>query len=273
LRTNQALLGVVANIEHYTFTGATAVNFAADGADNRITGTGKNDTLLGSGGNDTLNGGAGADNLVGGTGNDTYVVDNAGDKVDETGGDGPATVQSSISSILGAGIENLTLTGAGAINGTGNALDNILIGNSGANLLDGGDGKDTMAGGLGNDTYVVDAVGEQVTEGLNAGTDLGKSSVSFTLGDNIENLTLTGPDAIDGTGNVLANTILGNEAANQLSGAGGNDKLTGNGGGDTLDGGTGKDTMAGGLGNDTYVVDVAGETVTEAANAGTDTVK
>src|SRR5262245_41280419 len=83
LRTNQALSGIITGIEHYTFTGAAAVNFTADGAANRLLGTAKNDTLNAGGGNDTLDGKAGADILVGGDGDDTYVVDNAKDVVDE----------------------------------------------------------------------------------------------------------------------------------------------------------------------------------------------
>ena len=96
--------------------------------------------------------------MFGGTGNDTYVVDNAGDVVNETGGDGTDTVQSSVSFSLAdpvhaiGGIENLTLTGTAAINATGNALDNVLIGNSGNNVLIGGAGADTLDGGGGTDT-------------------------------------------------------------------------------------------------------------------------
>ena len=125
-----------------------------------LTGTGTANVLTGLGGNDTLNGGAGADTMFGGTGNDTYVVDNAGDVVNETGGDGIDTVQSSISFSLAdpvhaiGSIENLTLTGTGAINATGNALDNILTGNSGANILTGGGGADILNGGGGKDTFV-----------------------------------------------------------------------------------------------------------------------
>ena len=97
--------------------------------------------LIGRRGNDTLNGGVGADRMLGGLGHDTYVVDNIGDVVEESGGDGTDTVQASISFSLAdsvhaiGAVENLTLLGSAAINGTGNALDNVLIGNAGNNLL------------------------------------------------------------------------------------------------------------------------------------------
>jgi len=231
------------------------------------------DFLDAGGGNDLLNGGAEGDTLIGGAGDDTYVVDNASDGVQENASEGTDLVQSSITYTLGADLENLTLTGSSAINGTGNALNNVLTGNSGANTLSGGDGNDTinggtgndtMAGGIGNDTYTVDSASDTVTEAGSEGTDLVQSSVTFTLGSNVENLTLTGTGATSGTGNVLDNVLTGNIGANTLNGGDGND---------TLDGGANADTMVGGLGGDTYVVTGTGDVVTENFGSGNDTVQ
>jgi Ca2+-binding RTX toxin-like protein len=177
---------------------------------------------------------------VGGLGNDTYVVDNVTDTISETSAVAAEidTVRSSASFTLGVNVENLVLIGNAAINGTGNSLANVLTGNGAANTLNGGTGADKLIGGLGNDTYVTDG-GDTLTEAVNGGTDRVLSSVSLTLGANLENLTLTGNAAIDGTGNSLANVLTGNGAAN------------------ILNGGTGADKLIGGLGNDTFVFSTA----------------
>src|SRR4029078_10112854 len=101
--------------------------------------------------NDTLNGGVGSDTMIGGVGNDIYVVDAAGDTVTDATGEGTDTVHAGIRHTLRSNVENLTLTGTGAINATGNSLNNALIGNAGNNVLDGGAGNDAMSGGAGNE--------------------------------------------------------------------------------------------------------------------------
>lgn len=245
----------------------------ADDGDDELYGGAGNDDVIAYGGNDFLDGGSGVDWMVGGTGNDTYVVDDTSDSVIEYSGEGTDLVLASVTHALADHVENLTLTGSAAINGTGNGLNNVLIGNAAANVLSGGDGNDTldggagadtMAGGTGNDTYHVDNAGDVVVEATSEGTDQVIASINYTLGNNVENLTLVGASALTGTGNSLNNTIIGNEYANTLNGGGGND---------WLDGGVGADTLVGGSGNDTYVVDNAGDIVTELAGGGTDTVR
>ena len=238
-----------------------------------INGSAYQDVLYGYGGNDKLTGGAGSDTLVGGTGNDTYVLDTPSDVVTEYAGQGTDLVNASFHYTLETNVENLTLTGTGNINGFGNTLRNVLKGNSGKNWLNGGAGADTMAGGSGDDTYVLDNAGDVVTEALNAGTDTVMSSASYALGANLENLTLFGTAAINGTGNSLANVLTGNSGRNVLNGGSGNDTLRGGAGDDTLNGGAGADQLVGGAGNDTYVVDNAGDIVMEASSEGKDTVQ
>jgi Ca2+-binding RTX toxin-like protein len=183
---------------------------------------------------------------------------------------GSTITTASKTTILDATTSRLTLTGTGNINGTGNALNNYITGNDGNNILDGVLGNDILAGGKGNDTYIVDSIYDTVIEKANEGTDLVKSSVNWTLGANLENLTLTGSDNLSGTGNELANIIIGNYGNNALDGGAGNDTLEGNSGNDTLICGLGNDVMKGGAGNDTYYVDSTGDTISD--TSGTDTV-
>ncbi|MEY4765486.1 MAG: hypothetical protein RI907_2159, partial [Pseudomonadota bacterium] len=255
-----------ANVENLTLTGTAAINGTGNGLDNVLTGNSAVNTLTGGVGNDTLIGGGSNDVLVGGVGNDTYVIDVATDTITENAGEGTDTVLSPVTYSIAAlpNLENITLTGTSAINATGNAQPNVLVGNAAANTLDGGTGADQMAAGAGNDTYVVDNAGDVVTENAGEGTDLVNASVTTTLSANVENLTLTGTAAINGTGNGLANVLTGNTAANALSGGDGND---------TISGGAGADAMTGGLGDDTFVVDNTADTVTEALNEGLDLVQ
>ena len=197
--------------------------------------TGGSDTIFGTSGPDTLAGTTGADTMVGLAGNDIYTVNNVGDVVRESAGQGTDTVRSTINYTLPANVENLTLTGTGSVKGIGNSLANVLTGNGGNNILNSGRGADTMKGGAGNDIYYVDNAGDVVSESSGGGTDLVRSSVSFSLGGKqVENLTLGGSGNINGTGNAFANVLTGNAGANVLNGGGGADTMKGGAGSDTF---------------------------------------
>ncbi len=159
---------------------------------------------------------------------------------------------------------------ADILNGLGG--NDFLDGGAGNDTLDGGIGADTLIGGAGDDLYIVDDLGDVTTEQLGEGADTVNAVLSWQLGDNIENLALTGTSAINGTGNALDNIITGNSAVNILSGNAGNDTLVGGEGSDILDGGIGSDAMLGGAGDDSYVVDSISDSVTEFAGEGVDTV-
>lgn len=247
-------LAALTNIENLSLTAAVNGSVTGNDLDNTLTATSGTNILTGAGGNDYLDGGAGADTMIGGTGDDTFVVSASTDVLSENSGEGTDLVISVVTHTLAANFENLTLTGATALNGTGNGSVNILTGNTGINSLNGMAGADTMIGGAGNDIYFVDDAGDVVIELSAEGTDSVQSGVGYTLADNVENLTLTGSGNNNATGNSAVNTLTGN---------------TGN---NTLDGGAGADDLNGGTGNDTYLVDDAGDTVTEAASAGTDLV-
>ena len=209
-----------------------------------LTGNELVNALFGNVDDNILNGGRGADRMEGGAGNDIYYVDHVGDAVVEAPVPGNDTIRTTLSYVLSNAllVETLEAIGAAKVNLTGNFFNNQLLGNIANNILDGSIGADAMRGGAGNDTYLVESGGDVVDELANggAGIDLVKSSVSFNLGrathskGNVENLTLVGPNAIHGTGNGLANIIVGNARNNTLNGALGNDTLTGGGGSDNF---------------------------------------
>ena len=265
---------ILGTVENLILLGTDDIDGAGNASANGITGnTGSNilmglagdDTIQGLGGDDGLEGGAGKDVLRGGAGNDTYVLDSSVDTIDEEGNPDSAdsvrsTVTVDLGTVGGGALEHATLVGGRAASATGNDADNSLTGNGATNVLDGRGGADTMSGGNGGDTYVVDSLADIIAEdnaGRAGGIDTVKASFSFVLGADVEKLTLTGTDDIDGTGNGFNNTLLGNDGNNRL------------------DGGAGRDTMTGGKGDDTYVVDAAGEAVREtiAEGGGVDTVE
>jgi Ca2+-binding RTX toxin-like protein len=250
--------------------------------------------------------------MEGGAGDDTYVVSSAGDAVIEESGGGSDTASSALisvdlSSASGsfANVENATLTGSLNLDLGGTAGTNVLGGNAGKNLLsgldgddalmggggnddlrggdgadvlDGGSGSDTMIGGNGDDRYVIDVLGDVVTElaGAGTGSDTAQSAVlSLSLASyaNVENLALTGSASLNLTGNAGQNTLTGNSGNNTLIGGGSADRLVGGNGNDVLNGGAGSDTMAGGAGDDRYTIDLGLDRISELAGEGIDEVR
>jgi len=200
-------------------------------------------TLTGTSGADTLSGGAGSDTLSGLAGNDVLNGNGGNDRLD-------------------GGIGNDTLAG-----GAGN------------DRLDGGGGADKMSGGADDDSYVVDNAKDVITENAGEGADAVESSVTYTLANNVEYLTLTGTAAINGTGNTLANLLRGNSANNTLNGGAGTDILEGGAGNDTLtdtsgaalfNGGAGADLLTGGAGAQIFLGGQGNDTL--ATGAGNDIV-
>lgn len=294
---------------------ALANKLTVNGANNTVVANAGNDTITVNNdtGTNSLSGGAGNDIYIIGNATDTITGElaTAGetDSVQFGGATGTFT--------MGLNVENITLTGTANIGAIGNASNNIMTGNSGNNTLAGGDGNDTLtssdgddtldggngndtltggaatllntlSGGAGNDTYIVvnatDTItGELATVGETDNVQFGGTVVNstFTMGANVENITLTSAVAINATGNASTNIMNGNAANNTLSGLDGNDNLNGNAGNDTLNGGngndiltggTGDDTMVGGANDDTYSVDSINDIVNEIGGTGVDTV-
>jgi serralysin len=234
---NDTLYG---NLDNDTLSGGGGNDslYGGWGDDVLYGGAGK-DSLSGAGNNDTLTGGADADTMSGGAGNDLYSVDNAGDRVVELANEGVDTVYAAVSHTLAANVEHLALTGASAINGTGNALANLITGNSVRNVLSGLDADDTLRGADGNDS-LYGGLGWDRLEGGN------------------------GWDRLDGgNGN---DTLYGNIGNDNLNGGAGNDSLYGGWGDDSLYGGAGKDSLKGEGGNDVFVFKAAADSAPTAAD-------
>ena len=231
--------------------------------------------IVGSNGDDTFNGGWGDEQFVMLGGNDTVNGGDGWDSVrfDRVGmggvtvdlGAGTATgsyngnafshTLSSIEVVLGSSAEDI-ITGSSSFNRLqGGGGNDTIYGVGGINIIDGGEGADTMIGGTGNDSYIVDNVGDIVIENSSrGGRDGVMSSISYTLTDFVENLTLAGSANINGYGNDLNNIINGNSGNN------------------ILDGGAGADGMIGWDGDDTYYVDNIGDSILESSGGGTDSI-
>ncbi len=289
--------------------GAGADRLAGGDGPDRLAGGDGKDTLTGGGGDDTLIGGAGADqlhgmggcnSLDGGLGDDTLVSVDWDAVLDGGDGNDLARIDRSASLVglvLGAGdvtdgsrttllrgIERLDVTGGAAADRlTGDAGADSLTGGAGDDTLDGGAGADRLAGGLGHDLYHVGNAGDRVVEAPGEGRDTVIAGIDHALAANVEVLVLAA-GALRGTGNELANLILGNDGPNILIGGAGDDTLVGGGGMDRLLGGDGDDGLdgasglgemdwlAGGAGNDAYRVDSAADVVVEAPGGGIDTI-
>jgi RTX calcium-binding nonapeptide repeat (4 copies) len=206
-------------------SGADELRGSADANDLR--GGSGDDEIRGADGNDIVIGGAGADILDGGAGQDLAGYRDASVGITASLAD---PTRNTLDALGDTYISIEGLSGSSHDDTLyGDTRANRLLGLLGNDLLDGAGGADTMRGGFGDDTYVVDHVGDRVIERSNEGQDLVRSAVSYVLADTVEDLVLTGPRAIAGTGNPLANVMTGNNAANVLSGRQGADVLTGGG--------------------------------------------
>ena len=308
----------------------------AGAGDDDLNGGASNDYLYAGSGDDIVDAGAGDDIIIGGDGegDDTYIGGSGIDTIKYTSAVAGITVNLALNtatSIAGndashigndnlSGIENI-ISGNYDDNLVGDVNKNVITGNAGNDTLDGGLGGDLLIGGSGNDTYILNdfftgygryksptywtKMSDQILEDKDSGIDTVRASLSYSLGNNLENLTLTGTANVNGTGNKLDNTITGNAGKNVLNGGAGNDTLNGGAGSDKIYGGSGNDILGGylfyddvllndpsflalldyekaysvdklygGLGDDLYVIDRYANTplIYEYRNQGVDTI-
>ena len=297
------------DVIHGTSSADTINGF--DGHD-RLFGEGGNDTLNGWGGDDRLDGGIGPDKMNGGPGNDLFIVDDPGDQIFDIGNSGIDTVEVRFAYTLpkhnldpyaGASVdntpalENLTLTGSAAINGTGNAVANIIIGNGAANILSGKDGDDTLDGRLGNDVVHGEA-GDDRLRVAGLGSDLahggdGIDTLVVDYGDTADAIvraaeadgdyngsgtfrnaagtrkaTYSGIERLDVTTGSGNDDLIGADGSDTFRSGAGADEVDGGAGDDVIEGGDGDDILAGGIGTDTASYASAGAAVTVSLGLG-----
>jgi Ca2+-binding RTX toxin-like protein len=236
------------HVENLTYAGSGAFRGSGNELANLITGGAGADTLYSVAG-------IGSDTLVGGAGNDMYVVRGLDDRVVEAAGGGYDTIRTDLATFtLPNQVESLVYTGAGSFTGYGSSAGDLLAGGAGNDTFDGRAGADTMKGGNGDDTYYVDNALDVVGEWWNGGRDHVLSTVTYSLADNVDDLTLLGTGNNSATGNALNNRLVGNAGNNTLDGRGS----------------SGGDTLVGGAGNDTYIVNSLKDKVVETNADGSD---
>lgn len=249
--------GIQASVDYAIDAGASIEWLGTWGmnttSDLKLYGNELNNTLLGNAGRNLLDGRGGADTMSGYAGDDHYLVDDAGDVVIESAGEGIDGIQTNVDYALAAGqwVEWLATWGVATTTNLrlrGNEIANQLIGNNGNNYLDGGAGSDRLIGFLGDDTYVVDNAGDVVTELAGEGFDSIQTTVDY---------------AIDAGASIEWLGVLASSASVRLFGNEIDNIIVGNAGDDFLDGGAGADDLRGGRGDDWYIVDNAGDLVTE----------
>ncbi|KAB2858781.1 MAG: calcium-binding protein, partial [Bauldia sp.] len=273
VRTGLAYYALPDYVENLTGTAWVYQRLDGNGGNNLITGGEAGDRLLGFGGSDLIYGGAGNDeihgaagsndltndDLRGGLGDDIYYAYN-GDRVIEFAGEGFDTVYTASGYFaLESNIEALIGTASAGQTLIGNGSDNTITGGAGNDTIDGGGGADTLIGGAGDDIYIVDNVGDVITEATGQGNDQVRTALaSYSIASmaNVERLL-----GIATTGQTLTGNALGNSIYGGAYGAAGNDTLDGGGGADLLSGGGGNDTA-------TYAASAAGVTVSLLSGAG-----
>jgi Ca2+-binding RTX toxin-like protein len=273
LRTTLESYALVPDVENLVYLGDQVFSGTGNELNNSLYGGARDDLLEGGAGNDFVHGRGGADTMIGGTGNDSYDVDHAGDAVTELAGEGTDTVNSTLAAYtLGADVENLRFTGAGDFAGTGNALNNVLVGGGGNDVLSGAagndnlqgrGGSDTLEGGDGNDSLLGEAGDDTLAGGagndvLNGGAGAdsmagGTGNDSYTVDDAADVVTELAGEGSDTVNTTLAAYTLGDNVENlRFTGSGGF-AGAGNALSNTIIGGAGNDLLTGGLGRDTFV--------------------